>query len=112
MLFSENEREDFKEIIREKINETKKEIHDLQERVKPVEPDVAIGRLTRMDAIGSKGIYEAGLASARNNLGRLERALDRVDREDYGLCTYCNKPIPIKRMLAMPETETCLECAG
>ncbi len=112
MLYSENEREDFKTIINEKIEETRKEISDLADRVKPVEPDVAIGRLTRMDAIGSKSIYEAGLASARQNLTQLERALDRVDRKDYGFCSYCKKPIPIQRMLAMPETETCLGCAG
>jgi DnaK suppressor protein len=111
MLYSENEREDFKAILLEKIVEAQKEIADLEERVLPIAPDVAIGRLTRMDAIGSKAIYEAGLASARQNLTQLESAMNRVDREDFGLCAYCNKPIPIKRLLAMPETETCLRCA-
>jgi len=78
----------------------------------PVEPDVAIGRLTRMDAIGAKHISEASLASARNRLARLERALRRIDTDpDFGLCSGCEEPIPLKRLIVMPESPLCVRCA-
>ena len=46
---------------------------------KPISPDNAIGRLTRMEAINSKSINEAALKKARDTQSKLERALARID---------------------------------
>jgi DnaK suppressor protein len=109
---------------------TKAEIKELREKIlslieglrheieahrassRPVEPDAAIGRLTRMEAISAKHISEASLASARSRLSRLERALRRIDDDhDFGLCSECCEPIPIKRLMLMPEATRCVRCA-
>lgn len=45
------EQEKLETIIHEKIGETKEEIEHLKELTKPIAPDNAIGRLSRMDAI-------------------------------------------------------------
>ena len=76
-----------------------------------MEPVVAIGRLTRMVAISAMSIREANLASARNRLMRLENALRRIDTEEFGVCTECDEPIPIKRLMLLPESTRCVRCA-
>ena len=97
--------------IREKIESVKEDIASYTERTQPVEPDVAIGRLTRMDAIGNKSINEAALREAQNTLAKLERALKMIDKPGFGLCMECEEPIPIARLMVMPESDMCVECA-
>jgi DnaK suppressor protein len=97
--------------IREKIETVKEDISSYVKLTQPVAPDVAIGRLTRMDAIGNKSINEAALREARNTLVKLERALKRIDQPGFGLCRECEEPIPLGRLMIMPESDMCVDCA-
>lgn len=105
------ERSEIKAKIVSDIEETKHSIAELEQLTKPIAPDDAIGRLTRMEAINSRSINEASLNQARAKLNKLERALERVDKEDFGICVVCEQPIPLKRMLLMPEAIKCVKCA-
>lgn len=106
------QKEDFKRFAREEIKELKAEIPRLKELVKPVSPDNAIGRISRMDNIVNQSVAEAQLSKSKVRLARLEEALRRVDDdEDFGLCADCGDPIPMARLKAMPETDLCVECA-
>ncbi len=78
---------------------------------KPVAPDNAIGRLTRMEAISSQNISEASLNSSRSKRVKLEKALDKIDLPGFGLCARCSNPIPEGRILLMPENVLCVSCA-
>ena len=86
----------------------------LRESSKPVAPDNAIGRLTRMEAINAKEISEASLTNARDRLGKLRAALSRLDLddEDFGICRGCEEPIPAARIMLLPESIYCVRCAG
>ena len=97
--------------IREKIETVKEDIISYSERTQPVAPDDAIGRLTRMDAIGNKSINEAALREAQNTLAKLERALKMIDLPGFGMCRECEEPIPLARLMIMPESDMCVECA-
>lgn len=77
----------------------------------PVSPDNAIGRISRMEAINSKSINDAAMARAKTTLSQLERALIRVDLPDYGLCRECEEPIPMARLMILPEADFCVRCA-
>ena len=106
------DRDTFRQFARSEIEELKAEIPRLKELVKPVAPDNAIGRLSRMDNIVNQSVAAAQLAKAKTRVLRLEEALRRVDEdEDFGLCIDCGDPIPMARLKAMPETEFCVECA-
>jgi DnaK suppressor protein len=105
------QKEELKEKMAFQMEELKAEIASLKEGAKPVPPDNAIGRLTRMEAINARSISEATLASARARLTKLERALARIDSPDFGLCSVCEEPIPVKRLMLMPETSRCVKCA-
>ena len=108
---TDEQRNEINKKILADIKETRRLIAELEKLTRPIAPDDAIGRLTRMEAINSKSINEASLNAARAKLNKLERALDRVGKPDFGICAACEKPIPIKRMMLMPETIKCVNCA-
>ncbi len=97
--------------IRENIETVKQDIVSYAELAQPVAPDDAIGRLTRMDAIGNKSINEAALREARNTLAKLERALKMIDQPGFGFCRECEEQIPVARLMIMPESDMCVKCA-
>ncbi len=102
---------ELKRQITGEITAQKKLIESLTESAKPVAPDNALGRLTRMEAINSQAVSENSLNAARAKLARLETALKNVDRPDFGLCIRCGNAIPAGRLLAMPENVLCVPCA-
>ena len=101
-----------KESIEKSIKETKKDISNLKELTKPISPENAIGRVSRMDAINNKSINEAALRSAINKLNLLDSALQRINNKDFGLCIRCKNEIPIQRILLMPQSNRCVHCAS
>ena len=108
---TEDQKEELRLKMLEYIEQLKVEIARHKEASKPVEPDVAIGRLTRMDAIGAKNISEAAMRASQSRLIRLENSLRRIDSDEFGLCIDCDEPIPIKRMMLLPESVRCVRCA-
>ena len=40
----------------------------------------------------------------------IDEALKRIEDGTYGNCLQCTKPIPKKRLKALPYTEMCIEC--
>lgn len=46
----------------------------------------------------------------RKMLNKINGALERMDRGDYGFCVECEEPIPLKRLRARPVTLFCIEC--
>lgn len=108
---TEQQREELRGRINALIEELQGMMQSHTDSSRPVEPDNAIGRITRMDAINAKSISESMLQSAKQRLLRLEAALNRIDNEEFGLCVECEEPIAIKRLLIMPETLLCITCA-
>ena len=97
--------------IEEKLIAIKEDIASYELLTKPVSPDNAIGRLTRMEAINSKSINESILRKARDTRSQLERALAKIDNPNFGLCRACDEPIPSARLMVLPETDLCVQCA-
>jgi DnaK suppressor protein len=40
----------------------------------------------------------------------VEEALDRLQSGDFGICLACEKPIPLKRLQAVPWARYCVPC--
>jgi DnaK suppressor protein len=55
---------ELKQIILDEISKTKLLVKEYEELTKPIAPDVAIGRISRMDAINNKSVTEAALRQA------------------------------------------------
>lgn len=58
------EKQDIKNRILEELKKTEETILDYKESTKPISPENAIGRVSRMDAINNKSVVEAVLRKA------------------------------------------------
>jgi len=86
-------------------------ILEYRELTKPIPPENAIGRVSRMDAINNRSVNEAALRQLEKQLAGLERAKDRLNDDRFGLCNRCGKSIPIGRILLLPGATACVQCS-
>lgn len=77
----------------------------------PIAPDKSLGRLTRMDALQSQQMAAALTQRNREELARIERALNRMQTGQYGVCGRCGEDIGEARLQAVPDTVLCRACA-
>ncbi|MBS4062280.1 MAG: TraR/DksA C4-type zinc finger protein [Bacteroidetes bacterium] len=105
------ENEDVKQKILSEISKTEKLIEEYLEQTQPIEPDCAIGRVSRMDAINNKSVIEASLRQAESKLIGLKRVFSMYGTGDFGKCIKCKKQIPLGRVLFRPESLYCINCA-
>ena len=108
---TENERKEIKTLIEERLDNIVTEIEELLELTQPISLDNSIGRLSRMDAINNKAINEMQLREKRSQKKKLERALDRVEKPEFGKCSKCGNEIALGRLKYMPYTTKCVNCA-
>ncbi len=112
MLQLQMKQNKIKQAIYDEISKTEQSIKDLEKQNKPIAPDVSLGRLTRMDAINTKGVIEASLNQAKLRLNSLNNALTKIDSDSFGICIGCDEKIPIARFLIRPESVYCVNCAS
>lgn len=111
-MLTDAQKEEIRQALSLKLAETRQSLEGLRIQSQPVSPDNAIGRVTRMDAIQQKNVAEAALRSAGQMLGKIEDALARIGQPAFGICVLCRRDIPAGRLLVMPETRVCVECAA
>lgn len=97
--------------IEEEILKATTSVMRYRELTKPISPENAIGRVSRMDAINNKSINEVALRKAELKLNNLKVALSKINDVDFGKCRKCNQTIPIGRLLLMPQVITCVNCS-
>lgn len=107
----ETEKQKIKDTLRKEIALTKQKIIKYSELCKPIAPENAIGRISRMDAINNKSVVEAALREAQKKMKQLLVMKDKVDDTKFGNCIKCNQPIPFMRLLIKPHARFCVNCA-
>ncbi|MBX2849231.1 MAG: TraR/DksA C4-type zinc finger protein [Acidiferrobacterales bacterium] len=71
-----------------------------------------VGRLSRMDAMQSQAMAQAGAARQQRQLTLIENALNRIDDGEYGRCLNCDDYIANARLKIEPTSEYCIRCAN
>jgi DnaK suppressor protein len=104
------EKKQIVEIIHTEISKIEGKIEGIREHTAPIAPDDAIGRVSRMDAINSKSIFEASMRNLQERLQQLTYIINTVNDADFGICTKCRQSIPIERMKIRPEIRLCANC--
>jgi len=57
--------------------------------------------------------YENSLATdetLKSELQKIDSALEAMEKGTYGVCSNCQKEIPLERLMAYPQADTCLDC--
>lgn len=47
-----------------------------------------------------------------NDLDKIGKSLQKIEKNRYGICENCDKQIDVKRLQAYPEAEKCVSCAN
>lgn len=98
----------------------------LQELVDEYEREIEVARLTESssdrspdpgnaEASSMKLEYAKELSIEQNTLdllGKVDRALNRIQAGEYGICESCGKAIPVERLDVLPYSTLCVECAA
>lgn len=50
-------------------------------------------------------------SEARLELQKVNHALARIARGEYGVCSRCGGPIGAERLVALPYADACIDCA-
>ena len=102
--------------LKEKLLLVKQElIHDDElsaDARQAVELDqTSVGRLSRMDAMQAQAMALETGRRRETELKRIELALGRIKKDEYGFCASCDEEIPSKRLEMDPATPICVNCA-
>lgn len=109
-MISDQDREILKEHIEAELQDMEETIDALRHAVKAVAPDNALGRLTRMDAIGDQNVAKAKLSQVLERRENLREARRRLETDGFGRCGVCERPISMDRLLAVPDARVCMMC--
>ncbi len=107
-----DKKKELRALMDEHIARLQDEIITLKDLTKPIPPENAIGRVSRMDAINNRSVNEAALRTSEAKLQKLFRAKERLTEDSYGLCCKCGKDINPMRLMLLPESNFCVQCAA
>ncbi|HEY7885991.1 MAG TPA: TraR/DksA C4-type zinc finger protein [Cellvibrionaceae bacterium] len=94
----------------------REELLDLKETGKDATKTVvldqsSIGRLSRMDAMQGQAMAQESERRRERQLVEIQKALARIEADDYGYCLECGESINPKRLDIEPTATLCLDCA-
>lgn len=72
----------------------------------------SVGRVSRIDAIQKQQMALASERQRRDELTRINAALERISEGTYGECLSCGEPIAVRRLTANPAVAICIDCAS
>lgn len=81
--------------------------HDVQHINEPLNADFAEQAVQREN----DEVLDALDNSIRAEFAQIQATLKQLDNGTYGLCESCGKPIPVKRLEALPHASRCVACA-
>ena len=93
--------------MREEMDALLKQTEDAS---RPVDLDLPIGRLTRIDAIQLQAMAQVNRRQLEIRRCQVDVALAAFEAGTYGVCRYCKQPINFERLEALPESPFCIEC--
>ncbi|MBE0497896.1 MAG: TraR/DksA C4-type zinc finger protein [Campylobacterales bacterium] len=103
-------KEEIFSIIEKQIFDLELNIERLKDKIKPVSPDVSLGRLTRQEAMQEQELNKKLFENSTLKLTKLKYAKNKVFTENFGNCDICDEEIDIERLKIMPETVICMNC--
>ena len=53
---------------------------------------------------------EAEIKDIQKRVGDIDNALKKINKNQYGYCERCKKPVPQARLKLIPEASFCIDC--
>lgn len=104
------------EYFREKLIRLRDELQEIEqtgnEAAQTVELDQSrVGRLSRMDALQAQAMSIESGRRRNIKMQRIDAALKRIDKDEFGLCIKCEEEINPRRLEVDPAAPLCIDCA-
>jgi DnaK suppressor protein len=104
------------EYFREKLLKLRDELQEIEqtgsEAAQTVELDQSrVGRLSRMDALQAQAMSIESGRRRNIKIKRIDAALKRIDKDEFGFCIKCEEEIDPKRLEVDPAAPLCIDCA-
>ena len=103
-------------LCKEKLLKLRDELQQIEntgnEASRTVELDQSrVGRLSRMDAMQSQAMSLESKRRRDIKLQRIDSALKRIAKDEFGFCIKCEEEIERKRLEFDPTSLLCIDCA-
>lgn len=112
LALTEQQIGELKELLERRRREVDRELVSSRDGARPVNLDLSIGRLTRVDALQQQHMAAARRRSLETQVAQIRRAFGRLERGTYGLCLRCGEPVSVARLRVRPEAPFCVDCQG
>lgn len=103
---------DLEDKIRDLIAELESAVAKSGDDTAAISPDVAIGRLSRIDAMQQQEMAKAGVRRHQQRIIALKETLRLMDDGTYGMCAKCHEDIEYNRLESAPEVKLCAKCSA
>jgi DnaK suppressor protein len=111
--YNDQELQEFKELILQKLESAKAELKDLTESGNNVNGTDDTGSVYKTMEDGSSTLLKESNSQMagrqRKFIDNLEMALLRIENKTYGICKVTGKLIPKERLMAVPHTTQSME---
>ena len=91
-------------------------LQELQGRLRKIDSELDQPHSTMFSeaAIEREGdeVLEDLGAAGLQEIRMIEAALERIERDEYGVCVVCGDPISEERLDVLPQTPKCRNCAA
>ena len=99
-------------LISEELAQLQEKSESSEVEREAISPDVAIGRLSRLDAMQMQEVAKEAERRREERGALLEMAMERMDRGTFGKCEICKGWITFERLKISPEATRCGNCAA
>ena len=106
------EKKELESIVAHEIEQLRGKIEEIKEFTVPTEPDCAVDRISRSEALNNKSIVVASMKNLQVRLDLLQKISQVIHEPEYGICTSCHKPIQFNRLKIRPEVRICAHCSS
>ena len=98
----------------ESLLEEKARILNMPGRIRKEELQLSTDDLADEADLASSGLTQSMTIRLRDRetllLRKIEEALSKIDRGEFGICEGCEEPIEPKRLMARPMADMCIRC--
>jgi RNA polymerase-binding protein DksA len=100
----------FEDLLRARLAELTAHLDQLRQEV--VIDDEVDDEATQAFRSNNREFVMTTMEREIRNVSEIEQALERIAKNEYGVCVTCETSIPDNRLHAIPWTRLCVDCAG
>ncbi len=104
------QKQEFKQIIEAEIVSLGEEIEKIRAAIYPEKGEGTSDKVAHISFKQEQSLHFQRYEEATKRLGRLKRAMLKIDTADYGICQECEEAISFERLKLVPESVYCVAC--